>query len=239
MTMVYILLNNYHGTDLYISDRTGEAGGYRNCVSTCILNHDSPEFTDDSLMSIMNDHPVKFIVISSPLDLIGFDRFTEKFPNWKATYILYDDNDILLINALKYYKSFWDINEFGQEDLFFRYYQQIKHTLNQDVAHIRDLSVENIRKVLMEFEIKNEYNVKFNRIANKKHWPSFLETVPPQYQDRITGIEFKEITTNKELVMNYLESFTNKEITYNILRYYDRYVRMQHLPPKLLEVVNG
>jgi hypothetical protein len=175
------------------------------------------------------------LVSGVPLDLIGFEKFTNVYPDWEALYIVYEPEEKLTVDVLNIYKNFYK-DEPIIANYYWAFYLKNKNILSREIANLKELDSQELKKFIeLYWETDNGIN-KFNKKFSADYWDSFVSSIPEQYQNRIHRINFSDITNNKEKILNILSEITGKTITANVVASYDRYLQYQNLPKKLMDI---
>lgn len=182
-----------------------------------------------------------FIIIPGlPLGRISFDEFTKAHPEWVALYITYEPEERLLVHVTNIYKNFYK-DEPAITNYYWKFYLKNKNILDREVASLKDMAPDELRKLLIAYgkyiDRTTEFDRTFNTIFLSTNWDGFVSSVPEQYRNRIHRLNFSDITNDKEKVLNKLSEITKGSISNHILRNYDNYLKHQTLPANLMETI--
>ena len=160
---------------------------------------------------------IKHFKIQIPLVMLLMEQvidhraLAELYPKFKHICITIQESDLVRIESNHYFKvaapGYWEL-----------YKKEIFPGVRPGLDDISQLTSNEI-KILIDYHIKLSPDSKILRN---------IDYVQPEYRDSVYEIKFNDILNNKSTVLELLSTITKKNITNNILDFYDRYVEIQH-----------
>jgi hypothetical protein len=199
--------------------RGGFMGPYRHAIEV----FSTSKIKDESL----TDFRATFFTWFPP----SLDELYEIDNNFKHIVVTCKSKDLLTAEANYFYQQKMDGLTRKRKHFWNTYCALADKKLlqNNSVNNLEELPVSDVR-VLLEEHIIRETNLPGDIVRQHPTQDLMVDSkivIPEKYKSNVTLIDFEDIINDKHLALSMLENITNKHVTKDVERNYDRYVFLQ------------